>query len=179
MNNARGIVRLFHQAQQHLHITLLVAGLFDRGFGDEGGVDEAGVVEQAAEGFEAHGSLADVFMAVEFGAARGLGVVHVPDADSFEADGCGGLFDGLLIALGGDQIVTGDMGVAGVETDGDRGRRLEPGDEFGYLLEAAAERELRSGSVFNEDVEGSLLPGQAVDGFGDGFGSQLEAFVAR
>ena len=93
-----GFRMLFHQAQQNLYIAFLVVGDFDRGFGDEGGVGEAGVVEKAAEGFQAHLAVADVFMAVEFGAALGLGVVHVPDADGFEADGGGGLLDGLLVA---------------------------------------------------------------------------------
>src|ERR1035437_2358883 len=55
-----GFRRLFHQAQQHLHIALLVARLFDWGFGDEGGVGEAFVVEQAAEGLKAHLALAEL-----------------------------------------------------------------------------------------------------------------------
>ncbi len=51
------------------------------------------------------------------------------------------------------QIVACDVRVAGVETNGDGRVILEPRNQLGNLLKAAAERELRAGCVLNEDVE--------------------------
>ncbi len=70
------------------------------------------------------------------------------------------------------------MDVAGVEADGDGGAGSEALDEFGYLLELAAEGELGAGGVFDEDFEVVVLPGEAVDGALDGLGGEAEAFVA-
>jgi len=136
-----------------------------------------GSLSSRRKGFDADGALADLLMAVEFGAAGGLGVVHVPDADGFKADSGRSLAHGFLVALGRDQIVTGDVGVAGVQADAHGRAGLEPLNQLGDLLEAAAEGELRAGGVFNEDVEWSSLPLEAIDGTSDGVGGQPEAFV--
>ena len=140
---------------------------------------EANVVEQAAEGLYAHGSLADMLMAVELRAALGFGVVHVPDADGFKTDRCSNLADGFFVALGGDQVVAGYVGVAGIEADVNRSGGAETVDKLGYLLEAAAERELGTGCVLDQDVEAGRLPRETVDGAGDGVGGKFEAFIAR
>ena len=168
-----------HQPLQRAHIALLVAGLVDRSFGDEGAVVETRIVEQPAERIESHGSLPDVLVAIELGTARGFGIVAVPDTDSFEGDGRSNLLHRFGVAFGGDQVVAGNVGVAGVEADGDGRMVLEARDKFGDLLEAAAQRELRAGCVLNQDMEASSLPRQAVDGALDGVGCKLEAFVAR
>jgi hypothetical protein len=70
------------------------------------------------------------------------------------------------------------VGVAGVKTYADGGYGLEAGDEFGDLFKAAAKGEFGACSVFNEDMEASSLPREAVDGPLNGFGSQLETFIA-
>jgi hypothetical protein len=49
--------------------------LIDGGFGDEGAVGKARVVEQTLEWRESDGSLTDVLMAVEPGAARCLRII--------------------------------------------------------------------------------------------------------
>lgn len=97
----------------------LVAGGVDGGFGYEGAVGEARVVQKAAEGRRADGPLTDVLMSVELGAKGGLGVVAVPDLDGVDADGCADLLHGVGVASIGDDVVAGDMEVAGVEADGD------------------------------------------------------------
>ncbi len=145
---------------------------------------EAGVVEEALEGGGADGALADVLVAVEAGGEGGLGVVAVPDADGGEADGCADELHGLDVAVVGDDVVAGDVDVAGVEADGDGGAGLEGFDEFGDLFKLAAERELGSGGIFDEDAEGGggFCGGfgkcDGVDGALDGFGGEAEAFLA-
>ena len=104
--------------------------------------------------------------------------LHVPDAHGREADGRLDLPHGLFVALGAHQIVAGHVGVAGVQADADRRGGLEPRDQFGYLLEAAAQGELRPGGVFNQDVKRRSLPRKPVDGAGNGVGGKFEALVA-
>ncbi len=60
------------------------------------------IVKDAAKGFAPDRAFADVFVAVELGPERGLGVVHVPDLDVVEADQTGDLRDRRLVAFGGD-----------------------------------------------------------------------------
>lgn len=100
------------EREERLDVAAVVAGLIDGRFGDEGAVGEAGVVQQAAEGWEADGSLSNVLVAVEAGAARSFGIVHVPDADGIETDGAANQSDGFLIAGLGDEVVSGDVAVA-------------------------------------------------------------------
>jgi len=45
----------------------------------------------------------------------------------------------FFIAFRADQIVSGDVGVAGVEADAHRRRDLEPLDQLGDLLKAATQ----------------------------------------
>ena len=54
---------------------------------DEGGMRKAQVIEQNAKRLFADHSLSNVLVAVEFGAARGLGVVAVPDLHVVQANG--------------------------------------------------------------------------------------------
>ena len=71
------------------------------------------------------------------------------------------------------------MSVASIETDSHGSGWFEPLNQFGNLLEAAAERKLRAGRVLNENVKWSFLPRKAVDGATDGVSGQGEAFIAR
>src|SRR5579859_1725701 len=139
---------------------------------------EARIVEQAAKGGQADGSLSDMLMAIETGAARGFGVVHVPDADLLEADGAGEQGDGFLVAGCGDNVVSGDVAVTGVEACADGDDRAQAVQELGDLFEAAAEGELGSGGVLDEDAEVAVVERNAVDGLGDAVGGERETLVA-
>ena len=102
----------------------------------------------------------------------------MPHADSIEADRGFDLNHGVFVAVGGDDVVAGDMGVAGIETDRHRRVGAQKPHEFGDLVEAAAERKLGAGGVFDEDGEAGALPGKAVEGAFDGFGGEPEPLVA-
>ena len=69
------IGRLAHKVLEGVDIPAVVAGLIDGGFSDEGDMSEAWVVEQNAEWFDADATFSNVLMAVEPGAAGGLGVL--------------------------------------------------------------------------------------------------------
>jgi len=156
----------------------LVAGVVDGSFGDEGAVGESRIVQQAAEGRCADGSFADVLMAVELGTECGLGIVAVPDLDGVEADGCANLLHGVGIASLGDDVVSGDVDVAGVEADGDGGVGAEAFHQLGDLLQLATEGELRSGGVLDEDVEVGTGEVDTGDGTLDGLCGQVQALVS-
>src|SRR5665213_4092634 len=119
-----------------------------------------------------------MLVAVELGAQRRLRVVAVPDAHGVEADRCADELHVVVVALLRDEVVARDVDVAGVEADIDRGAGAEAGDEFRNLLEGRAERELRAGRVFDEDLQPGVLPRQAVDSALDGLGCQTQPFVA-
>ena len=82
--------------------------------------------------------------------------------------------------MGGDDVVSGYVKVAGVEADGyGSAAGLEGGDQLGDLFEFAAERELGAGGVFDQDAEvRGLAEVEPGDGVFDGLLGELEAFVA-
>src|ERR1700691_1988742 len=105
----------FHQALQHPHIALLVARFVDRSLGNKRRMRKSLVVQQSPERLNAHGSLADVLVPVELGAARSFGVVAVPHANSLEPHRLSNLLHGLCVAFVADHVVAGDSVVARAE----------------------------------------------------------------
>ena len=156
---AGALLRGFHEGEQRFEVAAVVAGLIDGCFRDEGAVGEARIVEQALEGGQADGAPADVLVAVEAGSAGRFGVVHVPDADLGEADGAIDKRDGFLVAGVGDDVVSGDVAVAGVEAGADGDDRAEALQQFSDLFEAASQGELGSGGVLDEDAEVAVIGG--------------------
>jgi hypothetical protein len=72
-----------HQLFQRSHISPVVTGFVNRGFGDEGGVRESRIVQQSTEWLAPNSSLPDVLMAVELRSASGFRVVAMPDGHVF------------------------------------------------------------------------------------------------
>ena len=99
---------------------------------------KARVVEQTAERRDADGAFADVLMPVKMGAARCFGIVHMPYPDGFESEQLLDLAHGGFIPLRADDVVTRDVGVAGVEASGNRGDRPQAVNELGHLLQRGA-----------------------------------------
>ena len=171
---------LSDQLLEGFDVSAVVAGLVDGSFGDEGGVCEAEIVEQDAEGFDADGSLPDVLVAVEFGSAGSFGVIAMDYFYIVQADGSVEMLQSLVNALFADDVVAGDVSVAGVDARGDGNDAAEAVDDFGNLLEAAAEREFGAGGVFDEDGKAGLGEVKALRGGGDGGGGlQQTGFAIR
>jgi len=93
-----------------------------------------------------------------------LASVAVPDANGVESDCSSDLPHGLLVALCAHQIVTGDMGVASVQANPYRGRRLQASHKLRHLLKTAPSGKLRPRRVLDENTEASSLPRQPLDG---------------
>ena len=83
----------------------------------------ARIVQQAAEEFEADGSLPDVLVTIELGTASGLGVVAMPDGNVFEADSPVEAAPSFPRNRFGNEVVSGNVRVAGVDASAD-GRRF-------------------------------------------------------
>ena len=98
----------------------IVKRLVDGSFQNEGRVRVARVVKQAAEEFEADAAFADVFVAIEFGAAGGFGIIAMPDAHVGKADGRVKLAHGFGVTLFADNVIAAYVSVAGIDAGGDR-----------------------------------------------------------
>src|SRR5579875_2485295 len=101
----------------------------------------------------------------------------MPDTDLVEADCGSDVLCGGLIAFRADEVVPGDVGVAGIKAHAHRRAGFESGDEFGYLLEAATERELSPGGVLDEDAKAGSLPRQVTDGALNVFGGEAQPLL--
>ena len=77
-----------------------------------------------------------------------------------------------------DQVIAGDVGMAGVETYPDGSDGVEALDQLGYLFEAATQRELGACCIFDENLKSAVAQGDAVDGFGDGCGGEIQPSFA-
>lgn len=130
---------LFHETLQNANIAFVIAWLIDRSFGDKGAVAEAGVVQQTAKRLGADRALADVFVPVQLRSARSFGIVAVPDAHRCKAHRRLDLRNSRFIALGRNNVISGNMGVTGIEADAHWRCCLQTLHQFRYLLEAAAE----------------------------------------
>ena len=78
----------------------------------------------------------------------GLGIVHVPDVNLVQTNQRVDLRDGGFIAIRGDEVVSGDVGVAGVKADSDRRDAREAADEFANLIKGAS-KENSAPAVFS------------------------------
>src|SRR5579862_2099045 len=139
------------QLLQGLDVSAIVAGTVDWRFRDEGGVLGPRIVEQPAKDLSANLPFSHVLVAVELGAAIALGIVAVPHVDVLQADGLIEVPHRLAHALGVDDVVAGDVRVAGVDTGPDGNDRAQQFEHLRNLLEAAAERVLCAGGVFDEN----------------------------
>ena len=151
-----------HQALQHPHIPLLVARIIVRRLRNERTIRKPRIVQQPPKRLNADISLPDVFVPVELRSARRLGIVAVPHPHCIHAKRNISLRDRVRIAFSRNNVVSGNMRMAGIEAHAHRRVRLQPLHQFRHLLKVAAQRALRTGRVFNQDAEIRSLPRQSV-----------------
>src|SRR5205807_5100721 len=118
---------------------------------DEGCMGESRIVQQSAEGLQPDASLAYVLVAVELGAACGLGVVAVPHANILEPDSRVQMLQSFLHSGRTHDIVAGNVHVAGVDAGGDWHHIAQQFEQFSDLLKASAERVLSSRGVLDQN----------------------------
>ena len=90
---------------------------FVRCFKNDGQIVESGIVHDAFENFIAQKPLADTIVPVNMAAERFHAVVEVNATQVAETDDAVELPEGFFIAFGGNQVVAGCKGVAGIEAD--------------------------------------------------------------
>ena len=134
------------------------------------------IVQQPAEGLQTDASLPDMLVPVELRAACGLGVVAVPDVNVLQAHGAIELVKCLGEALLADDVVSRDMGVTGVDAGAGRHAAFQQIKQLGHLLEVAAERELRTRRVFDQDAQVARLQVESIGGLLDCERRALQAF---
>src|ERR1017187_3016119 len=98
-----------HQFLQRVHIHQVVQRLNDGSFRDECRICQALVIEQATEGLQADGSLANILVAIELRAALGLGVVAMPHVHVAQSDGALHLIERVVVSTSADDVVPGDV----------------------------------------------------------------------
>ena len=167
-----------HEGFEGVYVGEVVERLVDGGFGEKGGVRGARVIQEAAKRLQADASPANVLVTVETGGALGFGVVAMPDGNVAETDGGIEVVHRLPVSGEADEVVSGDVGVAGVDAGGDGHERTEEGEQLGNLLEAAAKRILGAGGVLNQDGEAGAGEREPLGGLGDGGGGSLQTFGA-
>ena len=102
---------------------------------------QAEIVQQHPKCLQADGSLPDLFMAVEFRSARGLRIVAVYDLYMIQSDRRVELLQGRVNSLFADDIVSGDVRVAGIDAGADGNVSAQVLDNLGNLLKASTEGE--------------------------------------
>src|SRR6202046_1433314 len=172
------IGRLAHKVLEGVDIPAVVAGLVDGGFSDEGDMSEAWVVEQNAEWFDADATFSNVLMAVELRSARGLGVVAMDDFHMVQANGRIEMLQGLVDALGADDVIASNVRVAGINACGNGDDATEAADDFGDLFEATSEREFGTGGIFDEDGQTRAREVETLRGSRNGSGGLQQARFA-
>src|SRR5579872_586725 len=137
----------------------------------------AWIVEQSAECIQADASFADMLMPVELRAACSLGVVTVPNQDVFQANRVLEILHRVLIAFRRNDLVSGNVGVAGV----DAGRNWQDGmkstDQLSYLFERTAQRILGAGCVLDKDFEAAAFHVKTVGRLCNRLGYPRQSFL--
>ena len=132
---------------------------------------EAQIVQQNTKRLFADCSLPDVLMAVELRSTSSLGVIAMPRPSHFSTRWSHPVAAVWLIqAFFADDVVACDVGVAGIDARGDGNDAAQPIDNFGDLLEAAAERKFSSGRVLDQDGQPAVGEIQPLGGRGNGSG---------
>ena len=162
------MVELGYELLERVNILAVVARTVDGSLGDEGGMGEAKIVEQDPEGLRPDCSLSDLLMAVKLRSAGCLGVITVDDFYVVQSDGCVQLLEGLVDALFRDNVVSGNVGVTGIDAGGDGHDAAKAVDDFGDLLEAASEGVFGTRSIFDKDGESGGCEVEIPGGGGDG-----------
>src|SRR5580704_14396639 len=172
------IGRLAHKVLEGVDIPAVVAGLIDGGLSDEGDMSEAWVVEQTAEGFDADGTFSDVLMAVELRSPRSLGVIAMDDFHMVQANGRIEMLQGLVETLLADDVIAGNVRVAGIDAGGDGDDATEAADNFVVLVEATTEREFGTGGILDEDGQTRSREVETLGGSRNGSGGLQQAGFA-
>src|ERR1019366_1846396 len=165
-----------HQSLQRVNVRQIIQRFVDGSFRDECRICQALVIEQATEGLQPDGSLANILVAIELRAALGLGVVAMPHVHVAQSDGALQLIERVVVSTSADDVVPGDVSVAGVDAGPARHEVAQQVQQLCNLLEVTAQRELRSCGVLNQDAQVAGGQIESIRSLLDGQRHALQAF---
>src|SRR4051812_36355241 len=99
----------------------------------------------------------------------------MPYCNVLQSDGFIELPHGLLVSFGRNDVVTGNVGVAGINACHNRNHAAQSVEQLSHLLERAAERVLGPGGVLDRDLQAVLRKLKTVGGATDGVGGGLQS----
>jgi len=111
---------------------------------------EPRIIQQPPKRLNSNRAFAYVLVPVQLRSARGLCVIAMPHPDILQTDGSVELGQCFAKTLLGNNVISGNMRVAGVDASAHRNMPVQVLNDFRDLLEAAAQRELGPGGVFNQ-----------------------------
>src|SRR3954469_17223798 len=117
-------------------------------------------------------------MAIELRSAGGLRVIAMPDGNVLQANSGIEFAHGLFVAFFGNNVIPGDVHVARVNASSHGNVISQMLDDFGDLLEAAAQRVLGAGAVFDQDCESALRQVEIIAGGSDCGGGLQQSLVS-
>src|SRR5438270_8611686 len=127
------------QRLQRVDILLIVTRFIDGRFCDESSVCRTRVVQQTPERLQSDAAFANVLMAIELRCSRGFGIVAMPNWDVPQPDSVLQICHRVLVAVGRNDVVPGNMRMAGIDTGGDREHRAQTLHQLRNLLEGATQ----------------------------------------
>src|ERR1019366_8110364 len=104
-----------HQFLQRVNVRQIIQRFVDGSFRDECRICQALVIEQATEGLQPDGSLANILMAIQVRAALGRGVIAMPHVHIAQSYGALQLIERFVKTVLAHDVVPGDVSVTGVD----------------------------------------------------------------
>jgi len=115
-----GDLRCFpHQPLKGVHVLEIIQWCVDWRLGNERCVGQSRIIQQTFEWSKTDTSLPDVLVSVELRAAGGFGIIAMPYMNVVQADCSVEPLDGIGVSIFADDVVAGDVGVAGIDAGSD------------------------------------------------------------
>src|SRR6202790_112494 len=111
-----------------------------------------------------------MLMAVQLRSARGFGVIAVPNLHVVQSNRRIEMPQSRVETFFADNVVSSDMRVTGIDASSNGNDSAQPLQHFRNLLKASAKRELRTGSVLDQNGQAALGQIKPFRRCGDGRG---------
>jgi len=163
---------------QHVNIAQIVPRLINGRFGDESGMGQTRIVKQPSKRLCADASLPNMLVAIEAGAAGGFGIIAMPDGNILQSYGQIKVPQGLVHPFFANYVISGNMGMAGINAGGDGHHPFQPLQQFGKLIETGPQREFGPGGIFDQNRKPTLSEIQTSCGRCNRFRNPFQSLLA-
>ena len=141
---------------QRSDVLTIIARFVDGSLGDEGSVGQPRIIQKPPKALQANRSLPDVLVAIKFGTASAFGIVAMPDLHPLKPNSLVQVLQSLIEAGFADDVISGDVGVAGINARRGGNDPVQAVEDFRDLLKTSAERELGARGVLDENRESAF-----------------------